>query len=177
MLQWRVRVWLLSVVSSGGSFRFPHLVRRFAQRQYKFLATYSFLFMRVQPMAYWYPLSIVLRNLGLSLVPVVDLLVAQVMLSTLLLIVQLVSVSWFRPWRVKLANTLDLMLAVFVVFFIMATCAVGDFTGQDRAVSVAATTFVSLMGICILGGLVIVGYRVSKTLKYSYFVPWLFDLF
>ena len=85
----------------------------------KFLETFSFLFFRFRPGAYSYPLALLLRNLGLALVPVIvdeTLELSAVAIVVMMCVLYCVSVL---PWAVPAANYLDIVLHtgfLFIVF-------------------------------------------------------------
>ena len=97
-------------------FSLPH---RLIKGDVKFLETFSFLFFRFRPGAYSYPLALLLRNLGLALVPVIVDETLQLSAVAIVVMMCVLYCASVLPWAVPAANYLDIVLHtgfLFIVF-------------------------------------------------------------
>jgi hypothetical protein len=94
------------------------LPKRMRSMDASFLQCYRFLFFRFKIESYWYVLFFLVKNMLIALVPVFPNVVVQVLLLNLVLITAFGLVSHIMPWRVRVANFLDIVASVGVCLIV-----------------------------------------------------------
>jgi len=84
----------------------------------RFLKVVGFLIIRFKAEAYWFSVFFFVRNMFISVIPVVPDVVMQTMLTQLILITSLCLTMVQRPWRVWQANVLDCGVVIAVLLLI-----------------------------------------------------------
>ena len=81
-----------------------------------FLHMNNFLFSHYRPEVYWYSLVHILRSVVIANLPALPNPAAQVMSMQAVLVIQLLVVVYLQPWRVPIANKIDLLFTSAVLF-------------------------------------------------------------
>ncbi|CAK9019864.1 unnamed protein product [Durusdinium trenchii] len=85
-----------------------------------FFKASGFLFMRMNPEAYWFVLIVVLRNLFVPGVSTVPDAVFQVTCFQALQLIYLCLLCRFQPWRLHAGNSLDMVITSGLILFLSA---------------------------------------------------------
>jgi len=113
-----------------------------------FLEITGFLFLSYRVETYWFSLAIWIRNLSLALVPVLPHVIIQIMAFNVLLFIMFFLVSRYSPWRVQLANYLD--LAIFCAVIGVNCLAVGFAKPNTTTMATMCVVFIMLALACLL---------------------------
>jgi len=123
--------------------RFP---ARMHAGQVDYLHRYHFLFFRFRSECYWYSLVHMFRSLLLANLPVLPDAAGQILCMQAIMLFQLYCVLAYRPWRVPVANQLD----VFLTTAIMLLLGIAAFFVDTTIVTFVAAAAVCLCAILLL---------------------------
>lgn len=95
--------------------------RKAAEGEAYFAKAFRFLFGRFTPTAYYYGALLLNRNILLTLTPVIirDNFSGQILLLAVLMLTSLVVQSYLKPWRINLANQVEVMLTLALVLVLL----------------------------------------------------------
>jgi hypothetical protein len=127
-----------------------HVVWCFPSRmhagQVDYLHTYYFLFFRYRSECYWYSLVHMFRSLLLANLPVLPDAAAQILCMQAILLSQLYCIVAYRPWRVPVANQLDLFFTASIMFILGVAAFFVDVVGETLAeIAVALCAIIFLL--------------------------------
>lgn len=132
-----------------------HVVWCFPSRmhagQVDYLQTYYFLFFRYRSECYWYSLVHMFRSLLLANLPVLPDAAAQILCMQAILLSQLYCIVAYRPWRVPVANQLDLFFTASVMFILGVAAFFVDVVGETLAEIVVGLCFIVFLLLPVCG--------------------------
>jgi hypothetical protein len=82
-------------------------------------------------------------------------------------------VGFSQPWRVEVANIIDLSLSFSLMLFILTASAVGDYSGHDTTLSNFMATLMFLMFASVITGIAVVtqrGFIKKNTKAYNFYL-------
>jgi hypothetical protein len=134
----------------------------------KFVNLFGFLFVCYRIETYWFCLVIWFRNLTISLIPIIPNVIGQIIAFSIGILLMLIMVSRFVPWRAPLANFLD--ICIYASVLCINSLAAGFVTPDKKMMASICTAFIVFCFLLLIGA---VGYgiykrflRPSKTYKY-----------
>lgn len=113
-----------------------------------FLRSFCFLFFRFRAEAFWYGPFNLIRNLLVAVVPALRKPIDQVMLLQMLFLLSMCVVINFRPWRIDLANLLDVAMHWSLLTVVtLGLCFVPEY---DLHIVSTAAAVVLVAGACVM---------------------------
>ena len=124
---------------------------RMAKGDTAFLHTFSFLFFRFQPSAYWYVLVLLARNLAAATVPIILDEALQLLCLATVLGPCVVVCARALPWRIPVANMLDTTVNMGLLLIVFLAALHAEVLNESLIANMLVVVFVS---ICTLFALV-----------------------
>ena len=124
---------------------------RMAKGDTAFLHTFSFLFFRFQPSAYWYVLVLLARNLAAATVPVILDEALQLLCLATVLGPCVVVCARALPWRISVGNMLDTTVNMGLLLIVFLAALHAEILNESLIADMLVVVFVS---ICTLFALV-----------------------
>ncbi|CAE8630388.1 unnamed protein product, partial [Polarella glacialis] len=148
------------------------LPKRMQKADVAFLKTWSFLYYRYRPGAAVFSVILLLRNVGLVIVPVIPGGAIKVLLIIMILVVSILITAFMLPWRILECNYMEATLLAGVAVLISMGCLFMEDVDGDNVMQVCLALFIA-MTLLIFG--VFVGgfakYLLAKHRKpFQYFL-------
>mmetsp|Transcript_6881 Transcript_6881/g.14926 ORF Transcript_6881/g.14926 Transcript_6881/m.14926 type:complete len:797 (-) Transcript_6881:100-2490(-) len=115
----------------------------------KFMLTYNFLFFRFTHEARWYSIYFLARNALVACAPIITSLPWQIMVLQGLMLSSLLVTTFFKPWRVMMANLIDGMTSVAMILLLTLTAFQAE-DGDGDFFAVLATVGLVVLFLCII---------------------------
>ena len=142
---------------------------RMGQGDTAFLHAFAFLFFRFRPPAYWYVLVLLGRNLAAAMVPIIADEAVQLFCLTLVIGPCVVACAWALPWRIFIANVLDLVTNVGFVLILFLAALISEGANEKLIAQMITTIFLLLsafFGLVVLRSVYTTTLRMGKTYQF-----------
>lgn len=134
---------------------------------------YAFLLFRFRIECHWYVIFFLLRNAAIAIIPSIPSPLLQIGLFQWSLLFSIMITIHFKPWRVQLANIMDVVVAISVLYVVsLSVFFIDDPDATD------GTSHMCVAFICLLLGLVpvVICYGCWSRLHNANFKPFAFFL-
>ncbi|CAE8595498.1 unnamed protein product [Polarella glacialis] len=120
------------------------LPKRMQKADVAFLKTWSFLYYRYRPGAAVFSVILLLRNVGLVIVPVIPGGAIKVLLIILILVVSILITSFMLPWRILECNYMEASLLAGVAVLISMGSLFMEDVDVDNVMQVCLALFIAM---------------------------------
>ncbi|CAJ1422704.1 unnamed protein product [Effrenium voratum] len=150
-------------------YQFPRQIQKNNER---FMQSFSFLFIRIKPEAYWFILVVVLRNLMVPVVPTLPNVTTQIFCLLLLQLMYLCMVISWLPWRTYAGNVLDASITIGMITFL----SVGGITATEVNRSAVSWLCSGMVAIIIVLNFLLMAAALFKHIRQHLSKPFSFYL-
>mmetsp|Transcript_38577 Transcript_38577/g.89057 ORF Transcript_38577/g.89057 Transcript_38577/m.89057 type:complete len:1484 (+) Transcript_38577:69-4520(+) len=137
------------------------LPKKIALGQMDFLQASAFLTLRFAPKRHYFGMVFLVRNLFISLLPTIPSAVVQLVVATFIMVFYNALISHWKPWRVKVANILDVTISITMVMALSMMSVLVEGANVEE-IALVVFTFIIIIVALLLVALVNLSVRLFK---------------